>query len=97
MGGWGSLGAGTGILWPMLGSGHSVCPLWTACQGAEVWGARPQKSTPTVRTTISWYFSSFIGHDHKEIRKGEKSITLGTISQPKKEYEIHLISENILH
>lgn len=85
------------FLWSMLGSGRSVCPLWTACQGAEVWGARPQKSTPTVRTTISWYFSSFIGHDHKEIRKGEKSITLGTISQPKKEYEIRLISENILH
>lgn len=79
------------FLWPMLGSGRSVC------QGAEVWGARPQKSTPTVRTTISWYFSSFTGHDHKEIRKGEKSITLGTTSQPKKEYEIRSISENILH
>lgn len=84
-------------MWPILGSGRSMCPLWITCQGAEVWGARLQKNTPTDRITICWCFSSFIGHKHKDIYKGEKSITLETIRKTKNDYEINLISENIPH
>lgn len=65
-------------------------------KGAEVWGARPQKNTLTDKTAISWYFSSRIGHEHKEICRG-KSITLGTVNKTEKDYEISMISDNILY